>query len=193
MRYSLLLFLRNVYGITLTTSIPSCRHLATIGASKNAQCNATTPALFRSSNRSKLTTIWALIVRVISYTFLGLNSQLTYALSTNPSAISHSELMRVIFGLLVVLAIILLLSWILKKLNATNLATAKGFKSLAVMSLGSKEKIMLLQVSERFLLVGVTSGSINLLHDFGEQLPNGFDSEGKSSFAALLKSVSGKS
>ena len=45
--------------------IPSCRHLATIGASKNAQCSATTPALFRSSDRSKLTSIWAIKAYII--------------------------------------------------------------------------------------------------------------------------------
>jgi spermidine/putrescine transport system substrate-binding protein len=62
--------LRNVHEIILTTSIPSCHHLGSIGASKNAQCNATTPAFFRSSDRAKLITIWASVVKIISCTFL---------------------------------------------------------------------------------------------------------------------------
>jgi flagellar protein FliO/FliZ len=131
-------------------------------------------------------------MRKIILLFLGLSNAPSYALAANPSAINHSELMRVIFGLLIVLIIILLLAWILKRLNASNFSTTKGFKSLAVMTLGTKEKIMLVQAGERYLLIGITSGSINLLHDFGEQLPSGFDGEGKPSFAALLKSVSGK-
>lgn len=41
----------------------------------------------------------------------------------------------------------------------------------------------------RYLLVGSGSGQVTLLYDFGEQLPTGFDSKNKTSFADLLKSV----
>lgn len=54
--------LRNVYEIPLTTRISSYCHLATIGASKNVQCRTTTSALFRSSDRGKLTAVWARVV-----------------------------------------------------------------------------------------------------------------------------------
>lgn len=132
-------------------------------------------------------------MRKIIALFFGLNSSLSFALTADNHALGHGELLRVIIGLLVVLMIILLLSWILKRLNNTNLTNSQGFKSLAAMTFGSKEKVMLIQVGERYLLIGITAGSINLLCDFGEQLPQGFDGEPRSTFAALLKSASGKS
>lgn len=111
----------------------------------------------------------------------------------NPNIISHSELMRVITGLLLVLLIIILLSWIVKRLQGTNLSSSTGFQSIASMTLGPKEKVILLKVGERHLLMGVGGGSISLLYDFGEHMPKGFDLENKKSFADLLKSSLGKS
>lgn len=123
---------------------------------------------------------------------LGFNSHFSYALTANNNALGHAEFLRVVLGLCLVLVLIFVLSWILKRLNATNLTTAKGLKALAVMALGAKEKMILVQVGERYLLIGITTGNVNLLCDFGEQLPAGFEGETKTSFAALLKSVSGK-
>jgi flagellar protein FliO/FliZ len=111
--------------------------------------------------------------------------------STN--TISHSELMRVISGLLLVLLIIIVLSWLVKRMQGANLSSSKGFQSIASITLGPKERVMLLKVGERYLLMGVGAGSITLLYDFGEQLPLGFDLANKSTFAELLKSAVGKS
>jgi flagellar protein FliO/FliZ len=111
--------------------------------------------------------------------------------STN--TISHSELMRVISGLLLVLLIIIMLSWLVKRMQGANLSSSKGFQSIASITLGPKERVMLLKVGERYLLMGVGAGSITLLYDFGEQLPLGFDLANKSTFAELLKSAVGKS
>nr|WP_235810500.1 flagellar biosynthetic protein FliO [Legionella bozemanae] len=97
--------------------------------------------------------------------------------------------MRIVMGLLLVLLLIIALSWIVKQLHGMQIGSAKGFQSIASMILGPKEKITLLKVGARYLLIGSGSGQITLLYDFGEQLPTGFDSINKTSFADLLKSV----
>ncbi|KTD41628.1 flagellar protein fliO [Legionella parisiensis] len=97
--------------------------------------------------------------------------------------------MRIIMGLLLVLLLIMALSWVVKRLHGMQMGSAKGFQSIASMILGPKEKITLLKVGTRYLLVGSGAGQITLLYDFGEQLPTGFDSINKNSFADLLKSV----
>lgn len=131
-------------------------------------------------------------LRKIIFLFAGFNTSFCYALPADNNALGQGELLRVILGLGLVLILILGLSRVLKRLNATHLATGKGFKSIGTMVLGPKEKMLLIQVGERFLLIGATAGSINLLCDFGEKLPEGFDGETKPSFSALLKSASGK-
>lgn len=105
------------------------------------------------------------------------------------SVLNHGELMRIVMGLLLVLLLIIALSWVVKRLHGIQMGSAKGFQSIASMILGSKEKITLLKVGARYLLIGSGSGQITLLYDFGEQLPPGFDSINKTSFADLLKSV----
>ncbi len=105
------------------------------------------------------------------------------------TVLTQGEFMRVIMGLLLVLLLIIILSWVVKRLHGMQMSSAKGFQSVASMILGPKEKITLLKVGTRYLLVGSGSGHVTLLHDFGEQLPTGFDSINKTSFADLLKSV----
>ena len=106
-----------------------------------------------------------------------------------PKALDHAELAKVLTGLLLVLFIIIILSWIVKRFNFVQLSSSKGFEAIANMTLGPKEKITLLKVGTRYLLIGIGSSSINTLYDFGEQLPDGFGLENKTSFADLLKSV----
>ena len=120
-------------------------------------------------------------------------STVALALPTESSnIITHHELMRVITGLLCVLLLIVCLSWIVKRLNVVNLSSSKGFQSIASMTLGPKEKIVLLKVGVRYLLIGIGASTVTILHDFGEEQPQGFDSDNKPTFAELLKSAVGK-
>jgi len=110
------------------------------------------------------------------------------------TAMNSAELIRVVGGLLLVITIIVLLSWLLKRLNTSGFGVSKGFTILASMNVGTKEKIVLIKAGTRFLLLGVTPGSINTLHDFGEQLPAGFTAcEPQKSFADLFRVAMRKS
>lgn len=115
------------------------------------------------------------------------------AATTEPgSALSHQQLLRVIAGLMLVLLIIAVLSWLLKRMQGVQFS-AQGMSQVAGMVLGPKEKISLVKVGDCYLLLGVASGSVYLLRDFGTELPQGLDVENKASFAQLLKSAVGKS
>lgn len=125
---------------------------------------------------------------------LGLISPVLCALPVeNPNMITHGELTRVIGGLFLVLLIILILSWLVKRLQSVNLGSSKGFQSIASIHVGPKERLVLMKVSSRYLLMGVGTGTITLVYDFGEQLPAGFDGDNKPAFSELLKSAIGKS
>lgn len=122
--------------------------------------------------------------------FLLAVSQIASALPIeHHQAVTHSDVVRILVGLASIVAVIIVLSLIIKRLNLINLSSSKGFQQVASMVLGPKEKIMLLQVGQRYLLMGVGSGTITMLYDFGEQLPQGFGVEEKASFAELLKSA----
>lgn len=101
----------------------------------------------------------------------------------------QAELIRVVLGLLFILVLILILSWMVKRLHGMRIGSTKGFHTIASMILGPKEKITLLKVGSRYLLLGIGSGQVTLLYDFGEELPEGFYSTAKPSFAELLQSI----
>ncbi|EWH09733.1 flagellar protein FliO [Catenovulum agarivorans DS-2] len=74
-----------------------------------------------------------------------------------------------LFGLVVTIAVIYLLAGLARK---TNLGQFKNstMQVLAVLPLSAKEKLLLVQVGECQLLLGVTGQSINLLKEFSQPL-----------------------
>ena len=130
--------------------------------------------------------LFALVLYLVSTSVLA-QSQVT------ASVINHSELVKILTGLLLVLFIIFILSWLVRRFNVVQLSSSKSFNVISSMTLGPKERILLLKVGARYLLIGIGTSTVSTLCDFGEQLPEGFDVENKSSFADLLKSTLGKS
>lgn len=112
---------------------------------------------------------------------------------TNAPAIDKSYLFRVIGGLILVILLIIMLSWLVKKVNGVNLGSAKGFQLISSMTLGPKERVVVIKYNARYFLLGVGSASVNLLHDFGDQSPEEAELVNKPSFGDILKSAVGKS
>lgn len=88
--------------------------------------------------------------------------------STTPAAavspLSGGALLETGVGLLLVLALILGLGWMLRRYGKLPLA-GKGLVSiLGGVSLGPRERAVLLQVGETRLLVGVAPGRVQTLH-----------------------------
>lgn len=133
------------------------------------------------------------MMKLILLTLTLISPELFAQSNDGPNALTHIELTRVCGGLLLVLMVIMALSWIAKRLQVVNLSTSKGFQTIASMALGPKERIILLRVGTRYFLTGAGGGAVTLLYDFGEQLPAGFDTESRSSFAEVLKSAVRKS
>lgn len=67
-----------------------------------------------------------------------------------------------ILSLLAVLVAIGIAAWLLKKLQMGG-TTVNGLKVVTSLSLGSKERLVVVQVGEKQLLLGITGQQINLL------------------------------
>lgn len=74
-----------------------------------------------------------------------------------------------ILSLLMVLAIIILSAFILKKFNVTN-SQSDGLKIVTSLHLSTKEKLVVVQVGDKQLLLGVTSNQINVLDTLTDPL-----------------------
>ena len=98
---------------------------------------------------------------------LGLSLVSPFALAQ--AADLTSSIPTMLMGLVVTIAIIYLLAGLARK---TNLGQFKNntMQVLAVLPLSAKEKLLLVQVGDSQLLLGVTGQSINLLKEFTEPL-----------------------
>ncbi|MBW8190797.1 flagellar biosynthetic protein FliO [Neiella marina] len=86
---------------------------------------------------------------------------------------SVDQLIAMFVSLLVVLAVAIALAWLWKRFMPTNLMGQTGLDVVATRHIGAKERLLLIKVGERYLLLGATAQAINTLAEFtAEQLPD---------------------
>lgn len=102
--------------------------------------------------------------------------------------IGTGDIIQLILGLLVVLGIVLISAYMLRKMQGFNAKAAKDLKVVAGLSLGAKEKVILLQAGSQQILVGVTGHSMQTLHVFDKAIIES-ESEGKPAFVKHLKAI----
>ncbi|TCI05385.1 flagellar biosynthetic protein FliO [Corallincola luteus] len=90
-----------------------------------------------------------------------------------PSAgggVATSQLLSLLFSLITVLAIILILAWLLRRFNIGAGGGRGAMKVVATLALGRNERVVLVSLGDKQLLLGVTGQQINLLHTFDEPI-----------------------
>lgn len=71
------------------------------------------------------------------------------------------SLLPMVVALLLVLALIPASMWLLKRFGAGTPAAAAGLKVVAQLALGPRERLVVVEAGERWLILGVTGSSIN--------------------------------
>jgi flagellar protein FliO/FliZ len=74
-----------------------------------------------------------------------------------------------IVSLLAVLVAIVIVAWLLKKLQVGG-TSVNGLKVVTSLNLGSKERLVVVQVGKKQLLLGVTGQQINILDTLAEPI-----------------------
>lgn len=82
----------------------------------------------------------------------------------NGDPMSGSYLVQLVVGLFIVLLCIVVLAWFAKKMKHFNPLADGSLKVIGGLSMGSRERVALLQVGEQQLLIGISPGRINTLH-----------------------------
>jgi flagellar protein FliO/FliZ len=108
-------------------------------------------------------------------------------ISTEP--MSGNYLVQLILGLLVVLICIVALAWFAKRMNRLQSSTGGMLKIIGGISMGSRERVVLLQVGSEQLLLGISPGRINTLHVLEEPLDNAGVSSEKTFATNLAEAV----
>lgn len=76
-----------------------------------------------------------------------------------------------LLALIAVIALILLLAWVLRRLPGATMGSYGGMKVVASLAVGMKERVMVVQVGEQQLAIGVTTQQVTLLKTLDSPLP----------------------
>jgi len=100
------------------------------------------------------------------------------------------ELVKMSFGLLMVLAFIFLLSYIVKRFNTFSVTTNNFVKVISTTHLGGKERLLLVKAGGNYLLLGVSAQSISKLYDYGDSLDLNEESlQNKNNFLTIFNKL----
>jgi len=106
---------------------------------------------------------------LVPFQVLSAEENLVSSIKTDP--MSGGYLIQLILGLVVVIICIVALAWVAKRVNRLQSSTDGCLKVLGGLSMSARERVVLLQVGEQQLLVGVSPGRINTLHVLDKPVP----------------------
>lgn len=87
------------------------------------------------------------------------------ALAAQPAPIPPTAGMLQMFaGLVVVLALLIAAAWLLKRFSVQQKIPGGAIKVIAGAAVGQRERVVLVEVGETWLLVGVAPGHVSALH-----------------------------
>lgn len=87
------------------------------------------------------------------------------------SGVSAGSLLQVTLGLALVLLIIGGMAWMLRRYGKLQSSTDGSLKVLSGLSVGPRERVILMQVGEEQVLIGVAPGRVQTLHVLEMPLP----------------------
>lgn len=104
----------------------------------------------------------------IVYLGLMFSSGLVWSAETSTAAMpsTSSHIVDVLLALAVVTVAIIALAWVVKRLGNTSFLQQPGMKVISSLPMGTREKVVLIEVNHQKLLLGVTPHNISSLHVF---------------------------
>ena len=132
-------------------------------------------------------------MRIFTAVSVLLSSAITCAANQDiaplPTPIGSAQIMNVGTGLFAVIATIVLVGFIYSRSKGLNGKAGSVIDVVAVQPLGPKERIVLVQVADKQLMLGMTSSQVQTLHVFDEPVVVAAAEASDFSFADRLKRV----
>lgn len=99
---------------------------------------------------------------------------------------STSSLLQITFSLLLVLAVIMAVAWLLKRMNMTQPEAGKLLRVIGSIPVGQRERVVLVEVKDTWLVIGIAPGQIRTLHTLEKSEDFSPPSQSNSTFSTLL-------
>lgn len=80
--------------------------------------------------------------------------------------------LQMFFGLFIIVALIIGMAWFMRRMSSMSGVTTGNLKVLGGVSVGQRERVVLVQAGDTQLLVGVAPGEVRTLHVMDEKIVN---------------------
>ena len=130
------------------------------------------------------------LIAAINTAAAEINTAAAAAVIDKPSVapvFSGTSVIQVILSLAFVIVLIYAVAWYVRRLQLTTGAAGQSMRVVSALSVGTREKVVLVQVGEEQLLLGVAPGRVNLLRQFDGVAIESKDASLRSSFAKILQ------
>lgn len=88
---------------------------------------------------------------------------------SSPSAPAAGSLLQTIVSLLFVLALLVGLAWAMKRFGPRAMGGGANMRVIGALSLGGRERIMVVEVADQWIVVGAAPGRVNVLTTMPKQ------------------------
>lgn len=106
-------------------------------------------------------------------------SPISPQVGSNVTNVSATSLVQMIVALIFILIAIIALGWFSKRVVGGSKNSGGRIKVLSGASVGSRERVVLIQVGQEQMLIGVAPGSVNKLHHFENPVVEKADADPK--------------
>lgn len=106
-----------------------------------------------------------------------------------PRISSGASLLNLAFGLGLILILIFALAWLARRMGQGGMLNNSHIKVMAAMPLGTRERLLVVDVGGQQLLLGITATQINTLHVFTEPVIDKNQAMGHSEFGKKLMAI----
>lgn len=93
----------------------------------------------------------------------------TAATASTSTTSTAGNLMQVTLGLLVVLGLMAAAAWVLRRFNTAKGNNAAHIKIIGGVSVGNRERVIVVEIADQWIVVGVAPGRVNALATMAKQ------------------------
>lgn len=108
---------------------------------------------------------------------------------TAPAPLEELDILQVITPLLMVIVLIFVLAWLVRKMNRGIPSPGKDIEILSSTPLSNQSRLCLIRVGEKDILIGVTATNISHLETFDEPVAKSQQKENPVEFAKQFRKL----
>lgn len=108
--------------------------------------------------------------------------------TTTGSGVVAADPFTVVFGLLFIVALIFIIAWVLRRMGSVSMLSGQPMKIVAALSVGAREKVLLVDIAGQQVLLGVAPGRVSHLQSFDQPVITPV-AAGSNEFATKIKQL----